>query len=166
MQHFFARTDSEGHSRWWLEITGKGEKTRLVPVSEELMEELARYRVFYQLPPIPPPGEQHPLILTVNGKDKPLTRAAIHTLIKEVFRRTSARLSDQGKPEAASHILQASAHWLRHTAGSRMADAQLDLRHIRDNLGHASLNTTSIYLHSADDVRHQNTEEKHRISWD
>ncbi|WP_323054892.1 hypothetical protein [Dechloromonas sp. A34] len=46
-----------------------------------------------------------------------------------------------------------------------MADAQMDLRHVRDNLGHESLSTTSIYLHSRDDVRHQETEEKHRLDW-
>lgn len=166
MQHFFARTDAQGQSRWWLEITGKGEKTRLVPVSEELMEELARYRRFYQLPPAPVATEQRPLILTISGKDKPLTRAAVHTLIKEVFRRASERLAAAGKTDDAAHLQHASAHWLRHTAGSRMADANLDLRHIRDNLGHSSLNTTSIYLHSADDLRHQNTQEKHRINWD
>jgi hypothetical protein len=34
----------------------------------------------------------------------------------------------------------------------------------RDNLGHASLAATSLYLHADDDRRHQETEEKHRIN--
>jgi site-specific recombinase XerD len=46
-----------------------------------------------------------------------------------------------------------------------MADGNVDLRMIRDNLGHASLTTTSLYLHAADDDRHQETEQKHRIDW-
>jgi len=37
MGGFFVRRDSEGEERWWLEITGKGEKTRLVPATAELM---------------------------------------------------------------------------------------------------------------------------------
>jgi hypothetical protein len=40
----------------------------------------------------------------------------------------------------------ASAHWMRHTSGSHQADGGVDLRTMRDNLGHVSLNTTSLYL--------------------
>lgn len=46
-----------------------------------------------------------------------------------------------------------------------MADANIDVRLIRDNLGHASLATTSLYLHADDDQRHRETEKKHRIDW-
>ena len=44
-----------------------------------------------------------------------------------------------------------------------MADRKVYLRTVRDNLGHASLTTTSIYLHVDDDRHHQETEEKHRV---
>lgn len=67
--------------------------------------------------------------------------------------------------EQARVLEQASAHWLRHSAGSHMADGRLDLRLVRDNLGHVSLTTTSQYLHADDDLRHRETEEKHRIDW-
>ena len=71
-------------------------------------------------------------------------------------------------PSAAARVdilEQASAHWLRHSAGSHMADQQVDLRLVRDNLGHASLTTTSLYLHIDDDRRHRETDEKHWIDW-
>jgi len=65
-------------------------------------------------------------------------------------------------PAARADLLeQASAHWLRHSAGSHMADHQVDLRLVRDNLRHASV-TTSLYLHVDDDHRHRETDEKHR----
>jgi len=84
-----------------------------------------------------------------------------------VFVASAARLIQRG-PEGealAAHLRSASAHWLRHSGGSHMADGDVDLRHIRDNLGHASISTTSGYLHSSDDARHRETEEKHRIDW-
>jgi integrase len=39
-----------------------------------------------------------------------------------------------------------------------MMDGQVDLRYVRDNLGHASISTTSQYLHADDDDRHRATE--------
>ena len=62
-------------------------------------------------------------------------------------------------------LASASAHWLRHTAGSHMTDQQLNLRFGRDNFGHASISTTSAYLHTEDDARHEVTQERHRIGW-
>ena len=44
MGSFFCRRDRDGEERWWLEVLGKGEKTRLVPATSELMAELGRYR--------------------------------------------------------------------------------------------------------------------------
>jgi len=167
MGAFFARRDREGEERWWLEVVGKGDKTRLVPATTELMVELTRYRRESGLAPIPLPGEQTPLVLPIGRSRKPLTRAALHLILKDVFSRASNELRQRGDEYAAraDQLTRASAHWLRHTAGSRMADGALDLRHVRDNLGHESLKTTSQYLHSDDDRRHKETEQKHRIEW-
>ena len=46
-----------------------------------------------------------------------------------------------------------------------MADAKMDLRYLRDNFDHESISTSSIYLHSEDDKRHEETEEKYHIGW-
>ena len=37
MGAFFCRRDRDGMGRWWLEVTGKGNKTRLAPVTDELI---------------------------------------------------------------------------------------------------------------------------------
>lgn len=167
MGDFFCRRDQGGEERWWLEVTGKGSKVRIVPATAELMVELARYRRETGLPPLPLPGDETPLLLPIGAKPRPLTRAAVHAIVKEVFRQAAQRLRHQGEDGAcrADRLEQASAHWLRHTAGSHMTDQAMDLRHVRDNLGHESLTTTSGYLHTADDARHRETEEKHRIGW-
>lgn len=167
MGDFYCRRDKEGEERWWLEIIGKGEKTRLVPATNELMVELVRYRREYGLAPFPLPGETTPLLLPIGGKSKPMTRSAVHLVVKTVFENTAKRLETRGEDFVgrANVLRQASAHWLRHTAGSRMTDGDVDLRHVRDNLGHESLTTTSNYLHSEDDQRHRETERKHRLNW-
>ncbi|MBA4742587.1 MAG: tyrosine-type recombinase/integrase [Azoarcus sp.] len=167
MGGFFCRRDADGEERWWLEITGKGEKTRIVPATSELVTELVRYRRELGLSLLPIGGESTPLLFPISGSPRSLTRSAVHMIVKEVFSRTAARARLRGPEHArnAAILEQASAHWLRHTAGSNMAGSVMDLRHVRDNLGHDSLSTTSRYLHSEDDQRHRDTEEKHRLGW-
>lgn len=64
---------------------------------------------------------------------------------------------------AATHLEQASTHWIRHTAGSHLSE-KVDLKVVRDNLGHANISTTSIYLHTEDDARHDATAVGHRVA--
>ncbi|MBW8831143.1 MAG: tyrosine-type recombinase/integrase [Burkholderiales bacterium] len=166
MSGFFVRRGASGAERWWLEVTGKGSKLRLVPVTAELLAELIRYRRGLRLSPLPKDGEDTPLVLPVIGPQQSLARSAIHEIVKSVMRATAQRLRVQG-PEfeaAAVHIEQASTHWLRHTAGSHLSE-HADLKVVRDNLGHANLSTTSIYLHTEDDARHDATEQAHRVGW-
>jgi integrase/recombinase XerD len=167
MGQFFSRRDAAGRDRWWLEVTGKGDRERLVPATAEMMAELTRYRRAHDLSALPLPGESTPLVLPVGEARKPLTRAALHRIVKDVFSSAASSLRANGdsNAERANRLEQASAHWLRHSAGSHMADQQVDLRLVRDNLGHASLTTTSQYLHIDDDRRHRETDEKHRIAW-
>lgn len=166
MGNFFVRRSGDGSERWWLEATGKGEKTRLVPATPELIEELTRYRQSRDLKPLPREGDSTPLVLAIIGADKPLTRSAIHVIVKKTMRNAADQLRAQG-PEfegTAALIEQASTHWMRHTAGSHQTDGN-DLKNVRDNLGHASLGTTSLYVHTEDDARHDATSEAHKVAW-
>lgn len=178
MGGFFCRVDKTGEPRWWLEITGKGGKTRLVPATNELMVELARYRRSLGLSPLLQQHEPAPLLFPVwwrapadsrrpIGWPQPLTRAAVHEVVKTVFELAAAQLQSQGEQFAgrAARLRHASTHWLRHTAGSRLADG-VDLRHVRDTLGHASISTTSIYVHAEDDDRHRAVSASHRLGWE
>ena len=95
---------------------------------------------------------------------KQLTRAALHMIVEDIFAGAAGRLLLRGDGFAgqADLLEQASAHWLRHTAGSHMADGVADPRTVRDNLRHASLTSTNHYLHTPDEQRHRETEQKHR----
>lgn len=167
MGGFYSRKDKSSESRWWLEITGKGDKTRIVPATNELMLELGRYRREMGLSLNPIEGETVPLLLPIGGKQRPMTRSAVHLILKQIFNITAKRLQERGPDfiAQAAKLEAASAHWMRHTAGSDMTSADMDIRHVRDNLGHESIATTNNYLHSEDDKRHQDTEEHHRLNW-
>lgn len=167
MGGFFSRKDKSSESRWWLEITGKGDKTRIVPATNELMLELGRYRREMGLSLNPTEGESTPLLLPIGGKQRAMTRSALHLILKQIFNLTAKRLQERGPDFIAQAVRleAASAHWMRHTAGSNMASGDMDIRHVRDNLGHESIATTNNYLHSEDDKRHQDTEEHHRLDW-
>jgi integrase/recombinase XerD len=167
MGGFFRRRDRDGQDRWWLAITGKGDKERLLPATTELMAELARYRRQYGLAALPYSGEATPLLLPIGGTHRAMTRSGVHLIVKQVFENAIGHLQSTGeaRERATDRLRQASAHWLRHTAGSHMMDGQVDLRYVRYNLGHESISTTSQYLHADDDDRHRATEAGLRLNW-
>ena len=143
--------------KWWLRVIGKGNAVGDVPISDELMDDFARYRRFYGLSAVPVAPEETPLVMSVTGRtDRFLTSTAIYLIVKEVFRRAADRLeaTDPGK---AVTLRRASTHWLRHTAATHQADAGNDIRFIQKNLRHASIETTAIYLHAEGDQRHAQT---------
>jgi integrase/recombinase XerD len=166
MGGFFNQRSSDGRERWWLEVCGKGGKSRLIPATSELLHELQYYRRACGLHALPLEGESIPLLIPLIGPCKPMARTAIHEIVKGVMRASAAQLRSQGPgfEAAAAHLEQASTHWMRHTAGSHLSE-KTDLKVVRDNLGHANISTTSIYLHSEDDARHDATSAVHRVDW-
>ena len=80
MGNFFRRTDRGGEDRWWLEVTGKGDKIRLVPITRELMLELASYRRALGLPTLPQENERTPPraagLVAGGGEGRRVLRAA------------------------------------------------------------------------------------------
>lgn len=166
MGGFFGRRSADGRERWWLEVDGKGGKSRLIPATGELMTELVRYRKANGLGSLVAHEDTTPLLVPLIGRCKPMARSAIHEIVKGVVRDSAQRLRRQGSEHEASaaHLEQASTHWLRHTAGSHLSD-KVDLKVVRDNLGHANISTTSIYLHTEDDARHDATAAVHHVGW-
>jgi len=60
----------------------------LVPATDELIAELARYRRAHGLPPTPQPGETRPLVLPVIGRqndEKALSRGALHLMLEPLL---------------------------------------------------------------------------------
>ena len=148
---------AQRRGRWWLHVVGKGGAEGDVPLSDQLMVDLGRYRQFHGLSAVPSVLEATPLVMSVAGRaDQFLTPTAIYLVVKEVFRRAAAVL-DAADPVGAATLRRASTHWLRHTSATHQADAGNDIRFIQKNLRHASIETTAIYLHAEDDLRHAQT---------
>jgi site-specific recombinase XerD len=76
--------------------------------------------------------------------------------VKNVFSSAADPLRARGEEytQHADDLQQVSAHWLRQSAGRRMIGRQVDLRLVRDNLGHESPPTTRQYVHIVDDRWH------------
>ncbi len=148
---------SQRRGKWWLHVVGKGGSAGDVPMSDELMADFARYRQFYGLSGTPAAGDAIPLVMSVAGRtDRFLTPTAIYLVVKEVFRRAATGL-DAVDAAGAVTLRRASTHWLRHTSATHQADDGNDIRFIQKNLRHASIETTAIYLHAEDDIRHERT---------
>jgi len=114
-------------------ITGKGSKTRLVPMGEEAVDWISRYL-----------SEARPAILQkrlsdalfVTNRGGAMTRQAFWYLIKRY-----ALLAGITK-----HM---SPHVLRHAFATHLLNHGADLRVVQMLLGHSDISTTQIYTHVA-----------------
>ena len=109
-----------------LRVTGKGGKTRIVPLLSAAREAVGSY---LELCPFAV-GPEQPIFLGARGG--PLQPAIIQ---REMQKMRSAL----GLPETAT------PHALRHSFATHLLSAGGDLRAIQELLGHASLSTTQIY---------------------
>jgi integrase/recombinase XerD len=110
-------------------VTGKGNKTRLVPVGSSALEALKIYLAVAR-PKLLSPRSGAAIFLSVRGH--PLTPARIWQLVRHYARRAGI--------EEAIH-----PHQLRHSFATHLLAGGADLRIIQEMLGHASIATTQIY---------------------
>ncbi len=150
----------EIRGRWWWQVIGKGRKAARVPVNQDMLAALRRYREFLGLPPLPVPDDATPLVLSVNGTSG-ISDNMIYRIIKDLVMVAADHLAAQD-PHQADKLRHASTHWFRHTSITHQADAGIELRHLQRNARHAKLDTTSVYLHAEDDEWHE-AMERHRL---
>ncbi len=149
----------ESRGKWWWRVIGKGEKEARIPVNQEMIAALERYRVFLGLSPLPDSDERTPLVLSIGGK-RGVTANMIYRIVKDVVAKAADQLMAT-QPHKAEKLRKASTHWLRHTAITHQADAGIELRYLNKSARHSKLETTAIYLHTEDDAWHD-AMEKHQ----
>ena len=146
--------------KWWWEVTGKGQKIQLIPVNEDMLNALIRYRQFYGLPPLPQLGEETPLFMNLNGTQC-ITSNMIYRLVKKTFLDCAENYAKE-RPDFTMKLRKASTHWLRHTSITHQTDAGIELRYIKRSARHESVETTMLYQHAEEDQWHS-AMDQHRI---
>lgn len=126
-----ARLENLDLDSGFIRVTGKGNKTRLVPVGAPALAALKRYLESGR-PAVVKPRTGAEVFLSVRGKK--LTSQRIWQLIKQY---------------AARAGLEANVypHLMRHSFATHLLGGGADLRIIQELLGHADISTTQIYTH-------------------
>jgi len=88
-----------------------------------------------------------------------ITTPRLREVLRRFFR-TAAGAIQADHPALADKLQRATPHWLRHTHATHALANGATLTTVRDNLRHASITTTSIYL---DDDEVQRTRQIERI---
>jgi integrase len=151
---------TEIRGRWWWLVTGKGQKAGRVPVNQDMLQALQRYRRSLGLSPLPEPGETAPLLMNLKGT-RGITDNMIYRITKALVNRAADRL-EESDPYQAEKLRRASTHWFRHTSITHQADAGIGLTFLQRSARHSKLDTTGLYLHTEDEHWHQ-AMERHRL---
>lgn len=116
----------------FLRVTGKGNKQRLVPISERAIRELKSWFAFRNSINIKP-GEEDYVFISAARK-KHLSRITVFHNIKIYA-------------EQAGIQKTISPHTFRHSFATHLLEGGANLRAIQTMLGHESISTTEIYTH-------------------
>ena len=80
-----------------------------------------------------------------------ITTTRLWSVMRRFFTKV-AEVIEKDSPATAEKLRRASPHWMRHTHATHALARGAELTTVRDNLRHASISTTSIYLHG-DEVK-------------
>ena len=112
----------------YIRIVGKGDKQRLVPISNIARDKIQYYMDFRT------PASRSEATVFLNNRGKPLTRVMVFNIIKQ-----AALLAGIDK--------QISPHTLRHSYATHLLEGGANIRQVQELLGHESILTTEVYTH-------------------
>lgn len=115
----------------YMRVTGKGSKTRLVPLSDRSSELIRNYLPLRLQQTIKPGNEN---VLFLNRRGAMLTRNMVFIIVRDLAK-------------AAGIDKTISPHTLRHSFATHLLEGGANLRAIQELLGHETIATTEIYVH-------------------
>jgi integrase/recombinase XerD len=116
----------------FIRVNGKGSKQRLVPISDKAVKELRLYFIDRNTIDIKPGYED---FVFISKRKKNISRIMVFHFLKELV-------------EKAGIHKTVSPHTLRHSFATSLLEGGANLRAIQAMLGHESIGTTEIYLHT------------------
>jgi len=116
----------------FVKVVGKGNKERLVPISDKALNEINNY--FPDRHSLPQIDKKDADILFLNRRGKKLSRVMVFLIIK-------------GLAEKVEINKKISPHTFRHSFATHLVEGGADLRAVQEMLGHESIITTEIYTH-------------------
>ena len=137
----------------WIHLVGKGGRVGKVALPSLARAALDRYLVERGLPVTPTRWDPRISLIGTLGlaPNGGVTGTRLWNVAKRFFL-TAANVIEGDHPLLAEKLRKASPHWMRHTHATHALERGAELTTVRDNLRHASISTTSIYLHG-DDVK-------------
>ncbi|MDF9866864.1 integrase/recombinase XerD [Bacilli bacterium PM5-3] len=131
----------------YLKIVGKGNKERIIPLNDAIVEVLENYLLQTRRDIL---DLNYSDYLFVNAKGDPITRQGFFKIVKK-------------------HCLKAnitknvSPHTLRHSFATHLLNNGVDLRSVQVLLGHSDISTTQIYTHVNSDYIKKSYKEAHPL---
>lgn len=159
MNSFYKDTDGN----WWFRVVGKGNKERDISVSDDMLDAFKNYRLSLNLPALPLPTEDDPLIPKIVGKGGISDTRYIRSLVQKCFDDAYHLMLKENKEADAAELKIATVHWLRHTGISE--DVKIRPReHVRDDAGHSSSAITDKYIDVEKKARSKSAKKKKLVS--
>ena len=115
----------------YINVIGKGNKQRIVPISDKALMEIERWM---QMRSEMPMKSDDSGLLFVNRRGGQLTRQMVFIIVKNAA-------------EAVGITKTISPHTFRHSFATHLLEGGANLRAIQEMLGHKSIITTEIYSH-------------------
>ena len=114
-----------------IRVTGKGNKERIIPLSNRLLEELSRYQEEKKSG-----GRNSSAEFFVNEQGKPLYAKYAYLAVKKYLSQVTT-------------IDKKSPHVLRHSFATHLMNHGADINSVKELLGHTSLAATQLYTHNS-----------------
>jgi integrase/recombinase XerC len=113
-----------------IKVLGKGNKERVIPISEQLVVQIKEY-----LQQKKTGAENEDAFLLINRKGKKLYPKYAYLAVKKYLGKITT-------------IDKKSPHVLRHTFATHLTNGGADLNSVKELLGHSSLAATQLYTHN------------------
>lgn len=142
----------------WLHLVGKGAKPGKVALPSLARHALDQYLMQRGLPVTPAHWKPDtPLLASLDGAEA-ITPPRLRSVLRRFFV-LAADTIQTDHPALANKLCRATPHWMRHTHATHALAQGATLTTVRDNLRHASITTTSIYLHDDEVQRSRQLEQ-------